>query len=347
LFFIKKWIIMTSILAGIAGVGAIAITSLYPNTTFKKEEKYPSEKVSVIHRKAKLNATIDSPKLMHTQQEIFGTNQLIQPEVDELIKLPPKKVEFPVNGSFGLVESSKNSMLQSVENQSFTKIEAEGFICFTLVQGTKCGVFSTVDSTDVSIEIENGKLEISGNNENQPNSIIITVVELEKIELSGFCNLSMNSTLNVQEIEIEVNGFSSCQINGEVGNFEAEISGESKLKFTGKCNTMDLEIDGMSKGELTINAAELELEVSGQSSLEMSGDVKLMDAEVSGNSELKAKECVAEKIDIEVGGESKAIVTVTNTLKAEVGGNSGLIYYGNPVTVQKNTIGSSTIKAKK
>ena len=72
-----------------------------------------------------------------------------------------------------------------------------------------------------------------------------------------------------------------------------------------------------------------------------------IEAEVSGDSELKAKDCVAETLDIEVTGTSDAVVNVTKLLDAEVSGKSDLNYYGSPIEVRENASGLSSIKAKK
>lgn len=340
-FFIKKWVIMTSILASLTGAGVIAVLTLNSPTKLKQQQAKEKEQFPVSQE-----ATPQTENERdQVQAFIFPVKTVVDQE--EFVYLNPLRAQIPLNFSQRPAPLATFAFPQIIDNESFTRIEASGFTCFTLVQGSTCSVTTTLDSTEVSIDIEDGKLEITGMQENDPSAIIITVVELKDLDLSGFSKMVMSGSLISKEVEIEVNGFSKCQFNGDVSHLEAEISGQSTFDFTGKCKKMDFEISGMSSGELSITSTDLELEITGQSSVKMSGTITTLEAEVSGDSELKGKDCVVEKIDIDVSGASDAVVHVTKLLNAEVSGKSDLNYYGCPTEIRENASGLSSIKAKK
>jgi hypothetical protein len=343
-FIIKNWVIMTSILASITGV--VVIVTMTMNTPSKmknqkiheikqfqisQETKVPTEKVQIAPVVNQVETVIEAKK-----------------GEDPLVYLNPSWVQNVRFATLQPVLPVKQIIAQqAMDNQSFTRIEASGLTSFTLVQGSTCSVTTSLDSSEVSIDIEDGKLEISALNENEPNAIIITVVDIEKIELTDISKMIMNSSLTSNELEIDVSGLSSCQFSGDVNLLDAEISGESTINFIGKCSKMDLEINGISKAELDIEIDDLELELTGQSSAKMNGTITNVEAQITGMSELKAKECNAENMIIEISGESDAIIHVNNSLDAEVTGKSKLKYFGNPTKIKEDATGLSVIKAMK
>jgi hypothetical protein len=266
---------------------------------------------------------------------------------EPLVYLSPLFLQNPMVSTLRSKPPVKEVVAQALDSQSFSRIETSGLTSFTLVQGSVCSVKTSLDPSEVSFDIEDGKLEITGMNENDPNAIIITVVELEKIELTGISKMIMNSSLNSTNLEIDINGLSSCQIMGDVSLFDAEISGESTFIFSGKCTKMDMEISGMSKVDLTIESSEMELELTGASNAKLTGSVTNMDADISGMSELKAKDCFVDSMSIDVSGASDAIIQVKNMLDAEVSGKSKLKYFGNPTKIKEDATGLSVIKAMK
>lgn len=342
-FIIKNWVIMTSILASLTGVVVIVTMTMNTPSKMKNHKKHEINRFQV-------NEKTSTPKeierigiVAYPAETVLEVEKVEEP----LVYLSPVYLKDSNVSTLRPMPSVKQIVAQATDNQSFSRIETSGFTSFTLIQGSACSVTTSLDSSEVSFDIEDGKLEITGMNEHDPNAIIISVVELEKIELTGFSKMIMNSSLNSKDLEIDVNGFSSCQLIGDVSLFDAEISGESTIIFSGKCTKMDLEISGMSKLDLTIESADLELELSGQSSAKITGTITNVEADISGMSDLKAKDCYVESMAIDVTGESDAVIQVKNTLDAEVSGKSKLKYYGNPTKIKEDASGLSVIKAMK
>lgn len=342
-FIIKNWVIMTSILTSLAGV--VVIVVMTTNTPSKKKNQKVDEKNQFLTGQKTIFPVekVLAGSVAHPEETVIEAENVEEP----LVYLSPMYLKDSSVSTLRPVQSVKQIVPQVTDNQSFSRIETSGFTSFTLMQGSACSVTTSLDSSEVTFDIEDGKLEITGINEHDPNAIIITVVELEKIELTGFSKMIMNSSLNSKDLEIDVNGFSSCQLIGDVSLFDAEISGESTIIFSGKCTKMDLEISGMSKLDLTIESADLELELTGQSSAKITGTISNVEADISGMSDLKAKDCYVESMEIDVTGESDAVIQVNKTLDAEVSGKSKLKYYGNPTKVKEDASGLSVIKAMK
>lgn len=342
-FIIKNWVIMTSILASITGV--VVIVTMTMNTPSKMKNQKIHET-----RRFEVNEKTSTPKKIERMGIVaYPAETVLEVEkVEEpLVYLSPLFLQNPMVSTLRSKPPVKEVVAQALDSQSFSRIETSGLTSFTLVQGSACSVTTSLDPSEVSFDIEDGKLEITGMNENDPNAIIITVVELEKIELTGISKMIMNSSLISTNLEIDINGLSSCQIIGDVSLFDAEISGESTFIFSGKCTKMDMEISGMSKVDLTIESSDLELELTGASSAKLTGAITNMDADISGMSELKAKDCFVDSMSIDVSGASDVIIQVKNMLDAEVSGKSKLKYFGNPTKIKEDATGLSVIKAMK
>ena len=342
-FIIKNWVIMTSVLASLTGVVAFVVLTTSTPSKMKNQKDYEIKQFQISQEMIVPTETVQIEPLSNQVGTTFEAKKGEEP----MVYLNPSCVQNARVSTLQPVSPVKQIVSQALDNQSFNRIETSGLTSFTLVQGSTCSVKTSLDSSEVTIDIEDGKLEITGMNEHDPNSIIITVVELEKIELTGISKMIMNSSLNSTDLEIDVSGLSSCQFIGDVSHFDAEISGESTIDFSVKCSKMDLEINGMSKVELTIESDDLELELTGQSSANITGTITNMDADISGMSNLKAKDCSVERMAINVSGASDAIIHVNNSLDAEVSGKSKLKYYGNPTKIKKEASGASLIKAMK
>ena len=342
-FIIKNWVIMTSILASLTGVVVIVTMTMNTPSKMKNHKKHEINRFQV-------NQKTSTPKelerigiVAYPAETVLEVEKVEEP----LVYLSPLFLRTPMVSTLRSKPPVKEVVAQALDSQSFSRIETSGLTSFTLVQGSVCSVTTSLDPSEVSFDISDGKLEITGMNEHDPNAIIITVVKLEKIELTGISKMIMNSSLNSTNLEIDINGLSSCQIMGDVSLFDAEISGESSIVFSGKCTKMDLEISGMSNVDLTIESADLELELTGASSAKITGAIVNVDADISGMSVLKAKDCNVESMTIDVSGASDAVIQVNKTLDAELSGKSKLKYFGNPTKIKEDASGLSVIKAMK
>lgn len=125
------------------------------------------------------------------------------------------------------------------------------------------------------------------------------------------------------------------------------FSGASQSTITGFTNLSELSINlsGSSKGEFTGEASRIATDLSGSSTLQLNGRGTALSAEVAGASYLQAFTYLVSKAGINASGASKASVSVSDTLIADVDGASTVRYRGKP-TVRQSVSGNSTVQSE-
>ncbi|MCF0168779.1 MAG: DUF2807 domain-containing protein, partial [Bacteroidales bacterium] len=142
-------------------------------------------------------------------------------------------------------------------------------------------------------------------------------------------------------------GGSSKVIKLEVDALKIGLNcgGSSSVNLAGKYAKCELDLGGTSKAYLMVDAAELEAEIGGTSKLEATGEFTSVEIEAAGTSKVTAKgkcddmelylsgtasvntlEMPANDIKIEASGASRAKVNVEKSIKASLGGASGVSY---------------------
>ncbi len=132
--------------------------------------------------------------------------------------------------------------------------------------------------------------------------------------------------------------------NPSYKNFDAngasDIYSESKITSS---EDMDIDVSGASSVELDLHAPSVETELSGASNVTLRGETKNFTADGSGASQIRCFNLMTENADIEVSGASHADVFASVKLNAEASGASNIKYKGN-ASVTQDTNGASSIK---
>ncbi|MFI5263202.1 MAG: head GIN domain-containing protein [Candidatus Kapaibacterium sp.] len=103
-----------------------------------------------------------------------------------------------------------------------------------------------------------------------------------------------------------------------------------------------LELAGASHGVAkNIKTDKLDLEVSGASKMIITGTAAELNTEVSGASKLDAKELITDNAVVECAGASKATVHANTSLKIEAAGASKVIYSGSAKVTEESSGASS------
>lgn len=180
--------------------------------------------------------------------------------------------------------------------ESFKGVVAGGAFDVYLKQGNETSLFVEADENLLPViktEVRGDILRISTTegikNSNKLN-IYITMPLLEKLEVSG-----------------------ACEVKGE-GRFNME--------------NLELEASGASEVELIINTSSLDLTMSGSSEVELSGNASEFEVQLSGASELEAFELITDKCEIEASGASSADIYVNIELEVNASGASDINYKG-------------------
>ncbi|HEV8651189.1 MAG TPA: head GIN domain-containing protein [Actinomycetes bacterium] len=134
----------------------------------------------------------------------------------------------------------------------------------------------------------------------------VFVRRLREVRASGASNVQIDSELTGDAVAVGLSGASEVSGRANVGALRAELSGASKMRFAGKASG------------LTVQA--------------------------SGASGLDLGELEAERLDVQLSGASKATVSATGTISADLSGASSLRYKGSPRFERQQTSGSSSIE---
>lgn len=153
----------------------------------------------------------------------------------------------------------------------------------------------------IQTKVENQFLSISLKNQNQNSNEInvivhIMVKNLRIIQVSGVSQVIGKSNFQLNDIIVQVSGVSSVKLNINSKNILVQLSGVSNAVFQGNVN-----------------------------------DAKF---QVSGASKLKASSLVAQRVNVQVSGTSKAYVNAQKELSYGVSGISYLYYVSNPKIIK-------------
>jgi cytoskeletal protein CcmA (bactofilin family) len=155
----------------------------------------------------------------------------------------------------------------------------------------------------------------------------ITMPELFDLELSGASHGTVTGFESVEDLDIEVSGASSLNIEGIVaGDMRFDISGASQVTDEVDADDVEFDVSGASTVRLQGVAADMELELSGASNAEMD-DFLVSDASVN------------------FSGASRGTVNVDGRLDVELSGASKLTYTGDPTIGDVDISGASTMQS--
>ena len=111
---------------------------------------------------------------------------------------------------------------------------------------------------------------------------------------------------------------------------DVDLSGNSSLQLLDvlQSNKLVADVSGNSKllGELDLD--NLDLESSGNSRVDLEGTVGEIDLDLSGNSRLEGTALSTDVFHGDFSGNSRANLTINNSIYIEASGNSRLTYSG-------------------
>jgi hypothetical protein len=186
-------------------------------------------------------------------------------------------------------------------------------------------------------------------------------MKTEKREVAPFKAVEIGGA---SEIEITVGAAQSLEISIDdniISSVKTTVSGDTlKIEREGKfSNSKSLkvritvpeltgaDISGASTANIkNVKADKLTLEASGASRITIEGEAKDLTAEANGASTIIADNLRTEKTKVEASGASKVSVFATESLDAIASGASGVVYAGNPKSLNKDASGASSVSAK-
>ena len=128
-----------------------------------------------------------------------------------------------------------------------------------------------------------------------------------------------------------------------------EGSGGSDISIDGsiKVSKLAMEISGGSDFDGKVETGELEIHASGGSDVRISGKAERLTIDASGGSDFKGYDLASDICNVEASGGSDVHVTVNKELSANASGGSDVYYKGTGLIRDLKTSGSSIKKVSK
>ncbi len=227
-----------------------------------------------------------------------------------------EKSKIDSNNQTHFNTSSGNWSTQAIDDVD--AIEVAGNLQIMIVKGDETSYsISSPEDDDIEIEVKGNKLQFSNkedfswswnsNDFDHKHKVKIVLNNLKDLEVTGASKVEV-SGFDLDQVDINISGASTLDMNSDVKRMSIEITGVSKAVLVGKSERLD--------------------------------------ASVSGASKLNSEDFITSEVDVKASGASKAEVYAAEAIEAKGSGASHITYKGNPSNVQKDESGSSKIKAE-
>ena len=204
--------------------------------------------------------------------------------------------------------------------KGFRAIVVSNAIDLFLSQGNDDAVAVSASSSEyrdhIRTEVDNGVLRIWSDENgkwwkkmgNKKMKAYISFKNIDRLEASGACDITVSGTLKSSVLSLELSGASDFKGMVEIGSFHIGLSGASDVAVTG------------SAKDLKVGA--------------------------SGASQVKGYELQVDNCDAEASGASDIKLTVNRELNARASGASGIHYKGGGVIRDIRTSGASSVSKR-
>lgn len=157
---------------------------------------------------------------------------------------------------------------------------------------------------------------------------VITVPHLRSLKLDSTAECSFKDYNSRAGLVFEISGASSLDLDDiAAGDVKFNVSGASEIAGEITAGDVEFNIDGASNGEVEGTASNLKCNIDGASQLGL-GDF------------------VVDNADMKMRGASSCTINLDGKLDVDLGGDSDLSYYGNPVMGDTKISGDSTMTRK-
>lgn len=210
-------------------------------------------------------------------------------------------------------EKGNGTLNQETRNVgAFFNIDVEGEFEIVLQEGSNPLIAVETDENlhqYVETVVDGRTLRVRNVENIEPSEqtrLVITYQSLESIRLGGAAQLSNQSTLKAENLDIRVDGAGVIDLSVEAAELEVRLAGAGLISLRGKVNSQRLLLSGAG------NLAAFELE---------------------------SKDC-----RIELSGYGSAQIFVTDNLEAEISGVGGIRFKGDPRNIRREVSGLGGIE---
>jgi len=225
-----------------------------------------------------------------------------------------------------ILSSCEKEALISIEPSSNITTEARNFSDYNQLNvSSEFQVFLTFSDTEEKIEVEA--------NENLQ-SLIIVEKQGETL------NIRMRNNTSIKGMETTNIHITTKEI------LDYNLSGEVELTLVNEMTTEEVAINLTGESTFTgaIQVEHVETALTGEAELNLTGTANTFSANLSGESQVQDYDFVSEKVDINLTGDSKAYLTVTDELSVTASGESELHYKGTGSIKEQVLSGEAKIK---
>jgi hypothetical protein len=346
LFTQKMWLMFTSI----SSITLVTILTFFhfsrPQADTFKKDKLAKTPVQVVESK-QINPNVLAP---HKNEAPMGHNEEVLTKMPQAI--PNLRTQ---NADLKLLEPKQNTAPQQMATNDTTKyfdrIDVNGSISFTLVNGPICSVSNLLndgmEAESFNYTIKNGILFLDGVPENDATVLVITVPDLRKIKINGFCNIVTPQPFNATTLELEVNGFVKLDLDLNVKDLELELNGENSGKIRINSDKLELEINGVNDLEVSFLVKQSWIDINGLGKFKFGGSSNATMMEINGQNKFNGEDFTSEELILKVSGINQKIeTTVSKELDVDISGSNNVIIQGSPKEVKQNVAPSAKLKLK-
>lgn len=179
--------------------------------------------------------------------------------------------------------------------KSFTNINASGAFVVNVVPGDSFKVVAKGQEEDIdamrvkvdgnTLEVDTRKNGLFGGDQHRV-GLTVTMPTVEKISLSGACQLKMAGFKPLNLVDLELTGACKADVNTTATKLRLNLTGGSKAQLHGKIDQLDADLTGacqLNATDMTIDRAEVD--ATGACNAEL-GIVKSLSANATGASKI-------------------------------------------------------------
>lgn len=234
------------------------------------------------------------------------------------------KIAYRLPGKLYLRQGSPQKVEIEANEESLTKIK-------TNVEGDK-------------LIIETESKWTNWGNDDGNITVYITVKDINAVSVSGSGELTAETKIVADELDLKVSGSGSLTAELQVsGELRADVSGSGGMELKGSCSKYSSNVSGSGKVTIQTASEEVSFSVSGSGKINASGTAKKVKANVSGSGRVLAANLEAERCEVGISGSGGVEINVKDELNANISGSGSVGYKGNPSKVNSHASGSGNV----
>lgn len=188
--------------------------------------------------------------------------------------------------------------------------------------------------------------------------LFITEGDTQEVVIEAASNiidrLIDDSSVSGDELILEINGCARLRDDELIVRItmpeitSLQISGDGKMETVGNFgNVTDLRIDISGDGQMELELGDMDLvsvSVSGDGHVECSGAADAVDVKISGDGQVKFFDLESGEADVDIEGDGKCEINVTENLKVDLSGDAQIEAIGSADTQEIRISGEGKVK---